>query len=71
MEDLEAISARLCIGIPATYEGPQACKVLENRGIRTMATGVFTLEQAWMAGEVGCAYIAPHIDDLRIDRKHE
>lgn len=43
---------RVCIKIPSSWEGLQACKVLEKEGISTLATTLFTLEQAAVAGEV-------------------
>lgn len=63
--------SRVCIKIPSTWEGLQACRVLERKGIRTLATTLFTIEQAALAGEVGCRYIAPYVNELmvHIDKK--
>ncbi|RDL36539.1 uncharacterized protein BP5553_05891 [Venustampulla echinocandica] len=55
---------RICINIPSTWEGLQACRILEPTRITTLATAVFTLEQASLAGEVGCHYIAPYVNEL-------
>ncbi|KAF8249000.1 transaldolase [Wilcoxina mikolae CBS 423.85] len=57
---------RICIKIPATWEGLMACKALEAEGIRTLATTLFTLSQAKLAGEVGCTYVAPYVNALRV-----
>lgn len=57
---------RICIKIPSTWEGLQACKVLEAKGIKTLATTLFTIEQAALAGEVGCHYIAPYVNELAV-----
>jgi transaldolase len=58
--------SRLCIKIPSTWEGLQACRTLEAEGISTLATTLFTIEQAALAGEVGCHYIAPYVNELRV-----
>ncbi|KAJ9644464.1 hypothetical protein H2199_003427 [Coniosporium tulheliwenetii] len=57
---------RVCVKIPATWEGLQACRVLEAEGIATLATTLFTLEQAVLAAEVGCSYIAPYVNRLAV-----
>ena len=56
--------SRLCIKVVATWEGLQACMKLKGLGIKTLATTLFTLEQAILAAEAGCAYIAPFLHDL-------
>lgn len=62
--DFEA--SRVCIKIPSTWEGLQACRVLQAAGITTLATTLFTMEQAILAGEVSCQYIAPYLNELRV-----
>ncbi|RYP34182.1 hypothetical protein DL767_004409 [Monosporascus sp. MG133] len=57
---------RVCIKIPATWEGMQACRELEGQGIATLATTMFCMEQAALASHVGCTYIAPYINELRV-----
>ncbi|KAI0126299.1 transaldolase [Xylariales sp. AK1849] len=57
---------RICIKIPSTWEGLQACRVLEAQGIATLATTMFCMEQAGLAAHVGCTYIAPYINELRV-----
>lgn len=57
--------ARVCIKIPSTWEGLQACRILEAEGISTLATTLFTMAQAVLAGQLGCQYIAPYVYDLR------
>ena len=58
-------TSRVCIKIPSTWEGLQACRQLEAMGIRTLATTLFSIEQAALAGEVGCQYIAPYVNELK------
>lgn len=49
-------TSRVCIKIASTWEGLQACKELESQhNIRTLATTLFTLEQAALAAQVGAA----------------
>jgi len=57
---------RICIKIPSTWEGLQACKQLEEMGIKTLATTLFCLEQAALAGSSGCTFIAPYVNELRV-----
>ncbi|TVY20868.1 Transaldolase [Lachnellula arida] len=59
-------TARICIKIPSTWEGLQACRILEASGVTTLATTLFTIEQAALAGEVGCHYIAPYVNELKV-----
>lgn len=57
---------RICIKIPATYEGLQACRVLSEKGIKTLATCVFGFEQAILASEVGCCFLSPYVNELKV-----
>lgn len=43
-----------------------ACRILEMAGIRTLATTLFTLTQAILAAEVGCTYVAPYVNQLKV-----
>lgn len=58
--------SRVCIKVPSTWEGLQACRALRATGVSTLATTLFTLAQAVLAGEVGCHYIAPYLNELRV-----
>ncbi|KAI0815549.1 hypothetical protein GGR55DRAFT_675166 [Xylaria sp. FL0064] len=64
--------ARLCIKVPATWEGLQACRQLRDINIKTLATTMFTLEQAILAAEAGCIYVSPFGHELRalLDEKY-
>ncbi|KJK78373.1 hypothetical protein H634G_06546 [Metarhizium anisopliae BRIP 53293] len=57
---------RVCVKIPSTWEGLQACRVLEAEGIATLATTMFCMEQAALAAAAGCTYIAPYVNELRV-----
>ena len=57
--------SKLCIKVVSTWEGMQACRELTMLGIRTLATTLFTVEQAILAAEAGCAYIAPFVHELK------
>ncbi|KAI1499007.1 transaldolase [Biscogniauxia marginata] len=59
-------SKRVCIKIPSTWEGLQACRELEKQGISTLATTMFCMEQAALAAHAGSTYIAPYINELRV-----
>ena len=57
--------SRLIIKVVSTWEGLQACQKLESMGIKTIATTLFTFEQAVLAAEAGCEYIAPFLHELK------
>ncbi|KAI0756986.1 hypothetical protein C8Q80DRAFT_70088 [Daedaleopsis nitida] len=57
---------RVCIKIPATPESIIACKYLEQLGIRTLATCLFSVPQAMAAQQAGCLYVAPYFNELRV-----
>ncbi|ROW14211.1 hypothetical protein VPNG_04325 [Cytospora leucostoma] len=57
---------RVCIKIPATWEGLQACRELEKRGIATLATTLFSMEQAALAADANCTYLAPYVNELKV-----
>lgn len=57
---------RVCIKIPSTWEGLQACRELEKKGITTLATTLFSLEQIALAAAAGCRYVAPYVNELRV-----
>lgn len=57
--------SRLCIKVVATWEGLQACRELTALGIHTLATTLFTTEQAILAAECGCMYITPFVHELK------
>ncbi|KAL2833495.1 hypothetical protein BJY01DRAFT_225188 [Aspergillus pseudoustus] len=59
-------TTRICIKIPSTWEGLMACRILELAGVRTLATTLFTFVQAVLAAEVGCTYIAPYVNQLKV-----
>ena len=58
--------SRLVFKVTATWEGLQACRELKNSGIKTLATAVFTMEQAVLAGEAGCVSISPFVHELKV-----
>ncbi|KAM0806160.1 transaldolase [Usnea florida] len=58
-------TSRLCVKVLATWEGLQACRKLTVLGINTLATTLFTIEQAILAAEAGCVYIAPFVHELK------
>ncbi|KAL8779758.1 MAG: hypothetical protein Q9213_006786 [Squamulea squamosa] len=57
--------SRLIIKVPATWEGLQACRKLKSLGVKTLATTIFSMEQAILAAEAGCIYISPFLNELK------
>jgi len=54
----------LVIKVPMTEEGLKAVRVLEEKGIKTNVTLVFTPSQALLAAKAGASYISPFIGRL-------
>jgi len=63
-------ASRICVKIPSTWEGLQACRQLEEEGIKTLATTLFSLEQAALASWYDCTYIAPYVNELKVHFEH-
>lgn len=59
-------SSRICIKIPSTWEGMLACRTLQLAGVHTLATTLFSMHQAILAAEVGCTYVAPYVNQLKV-----
>ncbi|RAL15801.1 transaldolase [Aspergillus homomorphus CBS 101889] len=57
--------SRVVIKVSATFEGLKACHALKAQDIKTLATTVFTMEQAVLAGEAGCVSISPFVHELK------
>ncbi|KAM0528852.1 hypothetical protein ACHAO3_004499 [Verticillium nonalfalfae] len=62
---------RVCVKIPGTFEGIGACRILENDDIpanrvATLATTLFCMEQAVLAANARCTYIAPYVNELKV-----
>ncbi|KAJ6616411.1 aldolase [Mycena sp. CBHHK59/15] len=57
---------RVCIKIPATPESLLACRTLQDGGVQTLATCLFSLPQAVAASQAGCVYVAPYFNELRV-----
>ncbi|RKL01599.1 hypothetical protein BFJ68_g12248 [Fusarium oxysporum] len=57
--------SRYCIKIMATGPGLNAAKVLQDQGISTLGTGVFSVAQAVACSQAGCLYISPYYNEIR------
>nr|RBQ96369.1 hypothetical protein FVER53263_20070 [Fusarium verticillioides] len=56
---------RYCIKIMATGPGLKAAKILQDEGISTLGTGVFSVVQAVACSQAGCLYISPYYNEIR------
>ncbi|KAM0721987.1 hypothetical protein Q7P37_002913 [Cladosporium fusiforme] len=56
---------RLVMKIACTWEGMQAARSLQDLGITTLATTIFSMPQAILAGEAGCLSISPFCYELK------
>jgi fructose-6-phosphate aldolase 2 len=61
----EEIGGKLYVKIPVTDEGIKAIKFLKSKGIKTLATTIYTPMQAFIAAKAGAEYVAPYVN--RID----
>ncbi|KAJ5963608.1 Aldolase-type TIM barrel [Penicillium vulpinum] len=59
--------SRLVTKVPATWEGMKAAHQLKRSGIKTLATTLFSMEQAILAGEAGCISISPFLHELKTE----
>lgn len=57
---------RLCFKVISSWPGLAACRILEQKGVATLGTALFCMEQASLAGHVGCTYISPYYNELRV-----
>ena len=58
---ISALCENFVIKIPCTLEGLHAAKMLEEQGIRTNVTLVFSPSQAIQAGRIGAKYVSPFL----------
>jgi len=58
---ISKISPNFVIKIPCNVEGVKAAKLLEDEGIRTNVTLVFSPSQAIQAGRIGAKFVSPFI----------
>lgn len=59
-------TSRVCLKIPSTGAGLAVCAVLQKEGIQTLATTLFSVDQAVAAVQAGCLYIAPYFNELSV-----
>ncbi|KAH8817420.1 transaldolase [Xylogone sp. PMI_703] len=55
---------RFCIKVPFSGAGASASLQLNEEGIRTLATTVFSLEQAIAASQANCLFISPYYNEI-------
>ncbi|NOX88244.1 MAG: fructose-6-phosphate aldolase [Calditrichaeota bacterium] len=62
--ELAAIHPNIVVKIPMTKEGLKAVKVLDEEGIRTNVTLVFSPIQALLAARAGATFVSPFVGRL-------
>ncbi|UCF79010.1 MAG: fructose-6-phosphate aldolase [Candidatus Eiseniibacteriota bacterium] len=62
--ELSKLHPNIVIKIPLTKPGVQAVRELEEKGIRTNVTLVFSSNQAMLAAKAGASYVSPFIGRL-------
>jgi len=55
------IDPKITIKVPCTVEGLKACKTLNDMGIQTNVTLVFSLSQAILASKAGATFVSPFV----------
>ncbi len=60
-KDIGIPKERILIKIASTWEGIQACKILQKKGITCNMTLLFSLAQAHCAAEAGATLISPFV----------
>ena len=61
---LSKIAQNICVKLPTTWAGLEACKHFSNAGIATNMTLCFSPSQALLAAKAGASYISPFIGRL-------
>ncbi len=61
---IAALHSRMVVKIPLTAEGLKAIHALENEGIKTNCTLVFSANQALLAARAGASYVSPFLGRL-------
>ena len=61
---IAAIHPNMVVKIPMTVEGLKAVKVLDQEGIKTNVTLVFSAAQALLAARAGATYVSPFLGRL-------
>lgn len=67
--EIAKIHPNMVVKIPMTIEGLKAIKVLNNEGIKTNCTLIFTANQALLAARAGATYVSPflgRLDDINV-----
>ncbi|QDU64317.1 Transaldolase [Planctomycetes bacterium Pan216] len=59
--DLSTLSPNFVIKVGASEHGFRAIRELSSRGIRTNATLIFTVAQAWHAARAGATFLSPFV----------
>jgi transaldolase len=62
--EIAAIHPNMVVKIPMTIEGLKAVKVLNEEGIKTNVTLVFSAAQAILAARAGASYVSPFLGRL-------
>ncbi|MBS4957931.1 MAG: fructose-6-phosphate aldolase [Clostridium sp.] len=62
--EIAKIHKNMIVKIPMTGEGLKATKVLNNEGIKTNVTLVFSATQALLAANAGATYVSPFLGRL-------
>lgn len=68
--DMSKWSENIVVKIPMIPEGLKAIKILNESGVKTNVTLVFSVNQAILAAKAGATYVSPFIgrlDDIRHD----
>lgn len=68
MEEAKKISSirnkNMYVKIPVTHEGLRAIKECKKLGIHTLATAIYTADQAFLAAMNGAEYLAPYTNRM-------
>lgn len=68
MEEAKMISSirnkNMYVKIPVTHEGLRAIKECKKLGIQTLATAIYTADQAFLAAMNGAEYLAPYTNRM-------
>ena len=61
---IDALPYDVVVKIPATERGFSAIKLIKNKGIKVLATAIYSTQQGILAALCGANYLAPYINRM-------
>ncbi len=63
-EKIHELPYDIVVKVPATEAGMSAIKIMKKRGIKVLATAIYTAQQGFFAALSGADYLAPYVNRI-------